>query len=336
MPLVPRANVMRWGLRKPQLASALRSSLAAWPGTATGRASTEPDLGAECLTPANPSPGLARVAAPRRVYGAAGGLEVRLASTRAEILAAQRLRYQVFFEELSATPSVMATMRRRDEDAFDPVCDHLLVVDKTLPDGGAIVGTYRMLRQDVADRHAGFYSQGEYDLQPLLVAQRGLRFLELGRSCVARSHRTTRTVELLWHGLWTYIREQKADVVIGCASFPGIDPDRHALALSYLHLHALSPPEWRVQAHGDRWVAMDRMARVEIDARAALRAMPPLIKGYLRLGATFGDGAVIDRQFGTTDVFVVLPVARIDPRYFARFGAPGDATCRIGAAPASA
>jgi putative hemolysin len=153
--------------------------------------------------------------------------------------------------------------------------------------------------------------------------------MELGRSCVLKPYRNKRTVELLWHGLWTYVREHKVDVMIGCASFEGTDPDEHAAALSFLHRHARAPEEWRVRAHDRLFVSMDRLAKDEIDAKAALRAMPPLIKGYLRLGAMVGDGAVIDRQFGTTDVLIVLPVERIDPRYFEHFGAPDELGSRI-------
>jgi L-ornithine Nalpha-acyltransferase len=275
-----------------------------------------------------------------RSYGSIGALEVRLARSHAEVRAAQKLRYRVFFEEMSATPSITAFVRRRDADLYDPVCEHLLVVDRApaarrqrlvwrRQAGRPIVGTYRILRQDVAERHDGFYSQGEFDLAPLLAARRDLKFMELGRSCVLRSHRTKRTVELLWHGLWSYIREHKIDVVIGCASFEGTDPDAHAMALTYLHQNAMAPAEWRVRAHENQRVAMDRMAGQMVDPKAALKAMPPLIKGYLRLGALVGDGAVIDHRFGTTDVLIILPVEQIDPRYFARFGAPDALTSRI-------
>ena len=154
----------------------------------------------------------------------------------------------------------------------------------------------------MAERHDGFYSQGEYDIAPLLAAKSGLRFMELGRSCVLPSHRTKRTVELLWHGLWTYIRENRVDVMIGCASFEGTNPDAHAMALSFLHHKARAPAEWRVPAHVPLWVDMARLPVDRVDAKAALKALPPLIKGYLRLGAWFGDGAVIDHKFGTTDV----------------------------------
>jgi putative hemolysin len=273
-----------------------------------------------------------------KVYGKVGSLEVRLTRKRREIRLAQRLRYQVFYEEMSAIPTLRAELRRRDEDPYDAVCDHLLVVDEAgslAPEawGGLrrqkVVGTYRVLRQDVAERTLGFYTQSEYDIAPLIASHPRHRFMELGRSCVLEDYRNKRTVELLWHGLWTYIREHKIDVMIGCASLAGTDPDQHAMALSFLHHNALAPPEWRCRAHDRLYVPMDRLPRDKVDAKAALKALPPLIKGYLRLGAFVGDGAVIDRQFGTTDVLIILPVEKIDPRYFEHFGTPSEVKSRI-------
>ncbi|MCB1520103.1 MAG: GNAT family N-acetyltransferase [Hyphomicrobiaceae bacterium] len=275
---------------------------------------------------------------PPKVYGRVGDLEVRLAETWADVKRAQRLRYEVFYNEMSAMPSFLAEMRRRDEDPFDTVCDHLLVVDTNTKVGidqwrpsrkPPVVGTYRLLRQDVAERKFGFYTQSEYDIAPLIAARRSYRFMELGRSCVLKPYRTKRSVELLWHGLWTYVREHKVDVMIGCASFEGTDPKAHAMALSFLHHFALAPPEWRCRAHQHLFQPMDLMTKEAVDMKAALKALPPLIKGYLRLGAFVGDGAVIDRQFGTTDVLIVLPVEKIDPRYFDHFGAPDEVKSRI-------
>ncbi len=278
---------------------------------------------------------------PAKVYGRIGDLEVRLAQGRKDIQRAQRLRFEVFYEEMSATPSGIAGMRRLDQDPYDAICDHLLVEDRSFGQGAAakgwvrtrrphVVGTYRVLRQEVAQRSLGFYTASEYDIGPLIAARSPrYRFMELGRSCVLQPYRTKRSVELLWHGLWTYVREHRVDVMIGCASFEGTDPDAHAMALSFLHTHALAPPEWRCRAHEHLYVPMNRIAPDRIDAKAALKALPPLIKGYLRLGAFVGDGAVIDRQFGTIDVLVILPVENIDPRYFEHFGAPNELKSRI-------
>ena len=257
--------------------------------------------------------------------GRHGSLEVRLARSSREIWRAQRLRYRVFYQEMSAKPDVVARVFRRDADRFDKACDHLLVIDHEARGrfGGVkpkVVGTYRLMRKSAADRLGGFYSQSEFDLGPLLARHPGQRFLELGRSCVLKPYRTKRTVDLLWSGIWAYIRHHRIDAMFGCASFDGTDPEALALPLSFLHHQARSDGEWLAQAHPRHLVAMDRLPAETIDAKLALRQMPPLIKGYLRLGARFGTGAVIDRQFGTTDVLVVLPVAAIDKRYIDYYG----------------
>jgi putative hemolysin len=275
---------------------------------------------------------------PIKIYGSIGDLEVRLARTQRDVRRAQRLRYKVFYEEMAAVPDAVAAFKRRDEDDYDPICDHLLVLERPAPQPKRrrwrrrprVVGTYRVLRQEIAEAHDGFYTQGEYDIAPLIASKSpDYRFMELGRSCVLKPYRNKRTIELLWHGLWTYVREHGIDVMIGCASFEGTDPKAHANALSFLYHHALAPPEWRVKAHARLHTRMDIIPKEKLDAKAALKALPPLIKGYLRLGAFVGDGAVIDRQFGTVDVCIILPVERIDPRYFAHFGAPDELTSRI-------
>lgn len=258
--------------------------------------------------------------------GRIGSLEVRLATKKSEIRRAQRLRYKVFYEEMSAVPSALAMLKRRDIDAYDGICDHLLVIDHAATKAKPfrkprpkVVGTYRLLRSERAEGGAGFYSAGEFDIAPLLERHTDKRFLELGRSCVLRAYRTKRTVELLWHGIWAYVLHHRIDAMIGCASLEGTDPERLALPLSFLHHHARAPEAWRARALEERHVAMDRLAPEAVDPKAALAALPPLMKGYLRLGATFGDGAVVDHQFGTTDVLVVLPVSAIAARYVDHF-----------------
>ncbi len=260
--------------------------------------------------------------------GRSGSLEVRLARGPAEIWRAQRLRYRVFYQEMSARPDAVSRMFRRDADRFDASCDHLLVIDHAARGrfGGLkpkIVGTYRLMRQGAAERLGGFYTQGEFDLSPLLARHPGKRFLELGRSCVLEPYRSKKTVELLWHGIWAYVRHHRIDAMFGCASFDGTDPQALALPLSFLHHHARSAGEWSATAHGQQRIEMDLLPAQMVDAKLALKQMPPLIKGYLRLGARFGTGAVVDRQFGTTDVLVILPVAAIDQRYVAYYGDEG-------------
>jgi len=259
--------------------------------------------------------------------GRLGALEVRLAASASDVRRAQKLRYRVFYEEMSAIADSSARYMRRDADRFDTVCDHLLVLDHAslrrplIRRKPEIVGTYRLLRQESADANGGFYSASEYDIDALLARKPHLRFLELGRSCVLPAYRDKRTLELLWHGIWSYVLMHGVDVMIGCASLQGTDPARLALPLSFLHHYARAPEEWRVRARDELYVPMDSLPRSDIDARRALSALPPLIKGYLRLGAMIGDGAVIDHQFGTTDVLIVLPVAAINPRYVGYYGA---------------
>jgi putative hemolysin len=258
------------------------------------------------------------------VLGRIGSLEVRLARSAAEVRRAQRLRYRVFYGELSAVADAKTLIARRDVDPFDGFCDHLLVIDHAAPRGPArkpaVVGTYRLLRQTVAQRRGGFYSAGEFDVDSLVARHGNTQFLELGRSCVLAPYRNKRTVELLWHGIWTYVLQHRLGAMIGCASLEGTDPDRLALPLSFLHHFARAPEAWRTRALPHRYVEMNRLRPSAIDQKAALHALPPLIKGYLRIGAKFGDGAVVDRQFGTTDVLVILPVSTINARYVAHFG----------------
>lgn len=260
--------------------------------------------------------------------GRLGDLEVRLARDPAEIRRAQALRYRVFYEEMSAVANPAAAMLRLDADFYDAICDHMLVIDHASFEHKPfrrreprVVGTYRLLRGEVADMNGGFYSTGEFDIDPLLARHPDLRALELGRSCVLAPYRNKRTVELLWQGIWSYVLAHRIDLMFGCASLEGTDPERLALPLSFLHHHARATGEWAVSAQPRRRVAMDRLPKDALDMKAALAVLPPLIKGYLRLGAMIGDGAVVDRQFGTTDVCIVLPTSKISQRYIGYFGA---------------
>lgn len=243
------------------------------------------------------------------VFGRLGDLEVRLAREHGEIVETQRLRRSVFFNQPNAV--------ELDADAFDDNCDHLIVTD--LARGGAIVGTYRLLRQDRA-AGGGFYSESEFELAQLLARHPDLRFLELGRSCVLPEYRTKRTIELLWQGIHAYLCLHNVDVMVGCASFPGITPAQHAQSLSYLANHCTAPWPWNVRAVRRRYCSMDLMPAEAIDTRAAIAGLPPLIKAYLRVGAKIGEGCVVDADFGTVDVFVVMPVKAIAQRYLNYYG----------------
>ena len=258
------------------------------------------------------------------VLAVAGSLEVRLAETDHEVEQAQRLRYSVFYEEMSAIPSPQMCELGRDFDKYDDVCDHLLVVDRETHDEDGqplVVATYRLTREKDAARAGGFYTAGEYDIAPML---RGLpadtKFLELGRSCVLKSYRSRPgTMQLLWKGLMAYVARFDIDLMFGCASLPGIDVRELAMPLSYLHHFHPMPEGMHVRARSELFVDRNLMPKDAIDQKEALRALPPMIKGYVRAGACIGDGAVVDRQFATTDVFIYVPTAKMDDRYRSRF-----------------
>ena len=268
-----------------------------------------------------------------RVLATAGALEVRLATTKKEIRRAQKLRYQVFFEEGGAVADATARLIGRDVCRFDRVCDHLIVVDNSVPrfDGApTVVGAYRLLRQDVAEAHFGFYSSAEFDVGALIARHPGKRFMELGRSCVAEGYRGKRTLELLWRGIWAYSLKHGIDVMFGCASLPGVDVGAHAATLRFLRGESEIEPQWSVEAALGAVASRVDSSDTLVDPKAAARALPPLIKGYWRLCAKFSREAVIDAAFGTTDLLVVLPVEEIRSRYLAHF-APAEESAPIAA-----
>ncbi|MEO0499012.1 MAG: GNAT family N-acyltransferase [Pseudomonadota bacterium] len=256
-------------------------------------------------------------------------LAVRFAETPADIEAAQRLRYDIFVREMGARVDPAGAARGLDIDPYDDQCDHLLVEDTGVLDAdgnAALVGTYRLLRGEIAgDR---FYSAGEFDIAPVLKTARANDgdVLELGRSCVAKDYRTTATIQHLWRGIGAYLARHGIVQMIGCASFPGSDPAEHRAALSWLHHNHLAEPGIRARVLEAARADVELMSPGEYDMKAVRRTLPPLIKAYLRVGAKVGEGAFIDRDFNTVDVFMVMPVSGIARRYAARFAAPAEAT----------
>lgn len=249
-----------------------------------------------------------------------GKLTIRLAKNDADIDAAQALRYRVFYEEMAAKPSAETARLKRDCDAFDEVCDHILVIDDSISGGDgadAVVATYRLLRGSVAATFGRFYTSGEYDITNLsgLPGEK----LELGRSCVDIRSRDRPTMNLLWRGIAAYVFHYDISLMFGCASLHGTDPGALALPLSYLYYHHLAPPAFRTKALPDLYVDMNLLPPDEVDAKKALAVLPPLVKGYLRLGGFVGDGAVIDEQFNTTDVCVLVKTDLVTEKYYRHY-----------------
>jgi putative hemolysin len=247
-----------------------------------------------------------------------GNLGVRIATVPAEVEAAQALRYRVFYQEMGARPDAAAAATHRDRDAFDAVADHLLVVDHSIgPGPEGVVGTYRLIRREAAAKIGRFYSADEYDIAP--VTKFPGQVMELGRSCVHADYRNRAVMQLLWRGIAAYVFQHRIDLMFGCASLPGTEPDDIAAELTYLYYNHLAPPALRPRALPHRYIEMRRLEPDEIDRKRVLARLPPLIKGYLRLGGFVGDGAVIDAQFNTTDVAVVVKTDLVTDKYYRHY-----------------
>lgn len=232
--------------------------------------------------------------APARVPGA---LVAELARSSDEVRASQRLRYEIFAGELGAnlhnfTPGL-------DHDRFDPFCQHLLVRDTAT---GAVVGSTRVLTEEMARLAGGFYSEGEFDLSRLLETPG--RFMEIGRTCIHRDYRSGATIAVLWAGLAKLVAEYRVDHLIGCASV-GLDEHPHAAA-AYLNERYLTAESQRV------W------SRYPLPAQPAAAGdvrLPPLLKAYLRVGAQVCGDPYLDIDFRVADFLILLATSRLEKRY---------------------
>lgn len=246
----------------------------------------------------------------------AGRFTARLAENDDDVRAAQRLRYRVFVEEMGAKATPEQHAERRETDRFDETCDHLILLDNegVIEDPlDRVVGVYRLLRGSVAKAGPGFYSSDEYDLSR--IEDYPAETLELGRSCVEKDYRGGAAMQLLWMGLAQYIYEYELKLLFGCASFHGTDMQELAKPLSYLHHKHLAPEHLRPRVLEQHYNSMNLLPESDVTRPEAMRGMPALIKGYLRLNGYVGDGAFIDREFNTVDVCLVMETDRIAARY---------------------
>ncbi len=245
-----------------------------------------------------------------------GEYSVKIADSMAEIEAAQRLRYLVFYEIMQAKASVQVQQAKMDFDKYDEFADHLLVLHQQ-----KIVGTYRLMPQKNLDASNGaiaqFYSEDEYDVGKLIATDKNI--MELGRSCTHPEHRSKVAMQLLWRGIGEYIMQNNIDFMFGCASFSGCDPTEHKDSLSYLYHHHLANaqfcPKTLPQFHNN----MNIVSADEINPKQEFLRLPPLIKGYLRLGGVVGDGAFIDHNFNTTDILMVVQTSNVGDKYLNKF-----------------
>lgn len=237
--------------------------------------------------------------------------ELRLAKTAEDLRLAQGLRYDVFVRELGGDGVLVDHAAGLEADRFDPFFDHLMLMDHARQ-ANPCVGVYRLMRQDQAAAAGQFYCDDEYDLSVLKAGP--LKLLELGRSCVHPDYRGGMAMLHLWNGLAAYVEDHGIDLMFGVASFHGTDAAAFAGPLSLLHHRYLAPEEIRVRARADSFQPMDLIAEPDLDRVAAARAMPALIKGYLKMGGFVGEGAYIDRPFNTTDICLLMDVKRVSQK----------------------
>ncbi|MEM8651443.1 MAG: GNAT family N-acyltransferase [Pseudomonadota bacterium] len=264
---------------------------------------------------------------PVTINGKIGSLTTRLAVKRSEIHEAQRIRYQVFCEEMSARKTMLSRVTQRETDKFDQACDHLIVCEKAIEQQEKIIGTQRFMIGCASDEQAGFYSQSEFDLNDLTSRHPGKVFMELGRSCILPDYRNKRTMELMWHGTWAYARQKSVDVMVGCASFATTEVETLGPVFAFLSQNALADDVWQTAPVGRTVISLTENQSANVDLKKAFHQLPPLIKGYLRLGAKICKSAVVDHDFGTTDIMIVLPVRDINPRYISYYGEDANRHC---------
>ncbi len=232
-------------------------------------------------------------------------LHVRVASNNADILAAQRLRYQVFTEEFGA--SLHGPQHGIDSDHFDPHCDHLLVEDLN---SGHILATTRLLSEDQMPKAGSFYSECEFDLSN--IHRLPGKKLEIGRTCVHAAFRNGATLALLWSGIAKYVIDHDFEHLIGCGSISLTEGTQEAWSITeQLKNRFLLEERKRVSP---------RLALPKPDQPADKpAAIPPLIKAYMRLGAKIGGDPCWDPDFRCADLFILLPISALEARYAKHF-----------------
>ncbi|MCI4661962.1 MAG: GNAT family N-acetyltransferase [Neomegalonema sp.] len=248
-----------------------------------------------------------------------GRFTIRLAQSEEDIRAAQSLRYRVFVEEMGAKPTPEDAAVKRESDRFDAFCKHLLLIDNEIEDRAhQVVGVYRLLHGSVAkgtpeNPGPGFYTATEFDLTA--IEDYPGEVMELGRSCVDAAYRGKSAMQLLWMGLSQYITVHEITLMFGTASFHGTDLEKLAQPLSYLYHNHLAPIEMRTRTRPEYYVSMEMLPPEQVNQLEATKAIPPLMKGYLRLGGYVGDGVFVDEQFNTVDVCVLMDTAKITARH---------------------
>lgn len=247
--------------------------------------------------------------------------EARLAKTPDEVIEAQSLRYRVFCGEWGAS-SGEDSAEGLEQDHYDPHCDHLLVYDKDAVGGEQLVAACRLLGDDGARLANGYYTQASFNLDSF--ASDGCRHIEVSRVCIDSAHRSKRIMELIWYSIWTLCRTREIDVMFGCASFVGTDPSAYPDSFGWLSDHAqLSDFEDYVPC-SEHSFKLSEVGVSDYNERRTFATLPALLKSYLRLGARIGSYGVIDYEFGSLDVLIILKCSEISEKYLKYYGEDSD------------
>lgn len=232
---------------------------------------------------------------------------IKLAETKEELEQIYRLRY---FDLILDYNKNQINENEMDKDEYDEICDQMIAVDKNT---NKVIGTYRLLKNSRLPDGMKFLAETEFDISPL----KKYEVLEVGRAVVKPEYRDGSTITMLWKGVIRYAVSENIDFMIGTASFHGVDVNKYQDSLSYLHYNHLSPEDIRCSVNKTTWSRID--LKENYDPLEAKKNLPPLIKGYLRLGATIGEGAYLDIPFNSLDVLIVLKISDIEQKYLKRF-----------------
>jgi len=237
---------------------------------------------------------------------------IKLAENQEEIEAGLHLRYKVYCQEIGAVILDKYLEKEIEFDDLDQYCDHLILIDNSVEGQlkDKVVGYYRLIQKEAADKVGGFYSTHEFDISDFLNNYKG-KVLELGRTCVLPKYRNSATMNLLWKGVAKYIEENNIDAMFGCVSAPGLDCSAYKEGFSFLyHNYSL---DYSITAKDG--VSMNMMKNEDIDPKQAIKNLPPLIKGYLKVNAKFGQEAFVDYDYNLTDIFVMADIKNADEKY---------------------
>lgn len=238
---------------------------------------------------------------------------IKLVQTKSELKQAQALRYSVFYKEKRAKASLQKKIIKLDYDKIDKFADHLIVLDKNTKN--KVVGTYRLIRGDIAGLFGGFYSSSEFNLENIINNYQNNHILELGRSCVHQNYRNGSIMNLLWKAIAEYVKLFDIKVLIGCASFSGKDPLKYTEELSYLKENFSLPKNFSIKSYDNNIYPAFKLNDKNLNQLRTFAKLPPLIKGYLRVGGKVSDSFFVDHNFNTIDLCVVVRTNDIDKKY---------------------